>query len=132
MVLIGWFLGAVFLQIRKTLARRRDSYAVYLTWGSLTGVLAIIIHSVLDFNLQNGANGLYVFFLIALAVSASHTRLHGNKAIISQIVPDDEMPHTKGGERMDMIFSPVTVPGRMNIGQVVEAAAVVLAVAATP
>jgi len=49
--------------------------------------------------------------------------LHGNKAIISQIVPDDEMPHTKGGERMDMIFSPVTVPGRMNIGQIAEAAA---------
>jgi intein/homing endonuclease len=46
----------------------------------------------------------------------------GNKAIVSQIVPDDEMPHTKQGERMDVIFSPVTVPGRMNIGQLVEAA----------
>jgi len=50
--------------------------------------------------------------------------LHGNKAIISRIVPDDEMPHTKkDGERIDMIFSPVTVPGRMNIGQIAEAAA---------
>jgi len=36
-------------------------------------------------------------------------------------VPDDEMPHTKSKERMDIIFSPVTVPGRMNIGQLIEA-----------
>jgi O-antigen ligase/tetratricopeptide (TPR) repeat protein len=82
LVLIGWFLGNVFLQIRKTLARRRDSYAVYLTWGSLAAILAIFIHSSLDFILQNGANGLYFFFLLSLAVSASHTRLHGNKATI--------------------------------------------------
>jgi len=85
LVLIGWFLGAVFTQIRKSLARRRDTYAVYLTWGSLSGILAIIIHSVTDFNFQNGANGLYFFFLLALAVSASHTRSHGNK--VTMLMP---------------------------------------------
>ena len=49
--------------------------------------------------------------------------LYGNKAIVSAIIPDDDMPHTKSGERMDMIFSPITVPGRMNIGQIADAAA---------
>ncbi len=58
-----------------------------------------------------------------LVVGDKLSGMHGNKAIVSMIVPNDEMPHTKSGERMDMIFSPVTVPGRMNIGQVVEAAA---------
>ena len=59
---------------------------MYLTWGSLAGIMAFLIHSAIDFNFQNGANGLYFFFLLALAVSASHTRLHGNKAtmLISQ------------------------------------------------
>jgi len=82
LALIGWFLGAVFLQTRKTFFKRRDSYAVYLTLGSMTGILAILIHSIVDFNFQNGANGLYFFFLLALVVSASHTRRHGHKATI--------------------------------------------------
>jgi O-antigen ligase/tetratricopeptide (TPR) repeat protein len=86
LVLIGWFLVVVFRQVFKVLVRRRDSYAIYLTWGSLAGILAIMIHSVTDFNFQNGANGLYFFFLLALAVSASHTRAYGKKPtmLISQ------------------------------------------------
>lgn len=79
LVLIGWFLATVFRQVLKVLVKRRDSYAVYLTWGSLAGILAIVLHSIRDFNFQNGANGLYFFFLLALAVSASHTRSHGQK-----------------------------------------------------
>ena len=82
LVLIGFFLVVVVRQILKVLVRRRDSYAIYLTLGSLTGILAIIFHSVTDFNFQNGANGLYFFFLVALAVSASHTRSHGKEATI--------------------------------------------------
>lgn len=82
LVLIGWFLATVLRQILIVLRRRRDSYSVYLTLGSLAGILAIILHSVTDFNFQNGANGLYFFFLLALAVSASHTRLHGKKTTI--------------------------------------------------
>jgi len=79
LVLIGWFFASTFRQIGKTLARRHDTYAIYLTWGSLAGILAISFHSVLDFILQNGANGLYFFFLLALAVSASHTRSHSKE-----------------------------------------------------
>ena len=72
---------------------------------------------------KNGRNiDIHVKVRSPMIVGDKLAGLHGNKAIISQIVPDDKMPHTKGGERMDMIFSPVTVPGRMNIGQIVEAA----------
>ena len=77
LVLICWFFVSVIRQIVKVLVKRRDSYAIYLTWGSLAGILAVIFHAVADFNFQNGANGLYFFFLLALAVSSAHTHTHG-------------------------------------------------------
>jgi tetratricopeptide (TPR) repeat protein len=82
LTLIGWFLADVIRRILKTLDQRRDTYSVYLTWGSIAGILAISLHSFTDFNFQNGANGLYFFFIVALAVSASHTRSHGKEATI--------------------------------------------------
>ena len=51
---------------------------------------------------------------------------HGNKGIITKILPDHEMPFTKGpdGERaLDVILNPSGVPTRMNIGQVLETVA---------
>jgi len=48
---------------------------------------------------------------------------HGNKSIVSRIIPDDEAPHTKDGDRIDLILSPNGVPGRMNAGQLLETAA---------
>ena len=54
--------------------KRRDRYSIYIVTGSVTGVVAILIHSITDFNLHIGANGLYFFFLLGLVVSAAHTR----------------------------------------------------------
>jgi DNA-directed RNA polymerase subunit beta' len=48
---------------------------------------------------------------------------HGNKGIISRIVPDHEMPHTADGAPADLLLNPAGVPSRMNIGQVLETAA---------
>ncbi len=48
---------------------------------------------------------------------------HGNKSIVSRIIPDDEAPHTIDGKRIDLILSPNGVPGRMNAGQLLETAA---------
>lgn len=48
---------------------------------------------------------------------------HGNKSIVSRIIPDDEAPHTQEGKRIDLILSPNGVPGRMNAGQLLETAA---------
>lgn len=56
-----------------------------------------------------------------LVVGDKISGLAGNKSIVSRIIPNEEMPKTKDGEKMDLIFSPVTVPGRMNIAQLVEA-----------
>ncbi len=45
---------------------------------------------------------------------------HGNKGVISKIVPIEDMPYLDNGRSVDVILSPLGVPGRMNIGQVLE------------
>ena len=44
LIFLGWFLVAVIQQVFKALTRRKNSFSIYLTWGSLAGILAIIIH----------------------------------------------------------------------------------------
>ncbi|MCP4427703.1 MAG: DNA-directed RNA polymerase subunit beta [Chloroflexi bacterium] len=46
---------------------------------------------------------------------------HGNKGVISKIVPIEDMPYLDNGKAVDIVLSPLGVPGRMNIGQVLEA-----------
>ncbi len=45
---------------------------------------------------------------------------HGNKGVISKVVPVQDMPFLEDGTSVDMILNPLGVPGRMNIGQVLE------------
>jgi len=47
---------------------------------------------------------------------------HGNKGIVTKILPDEEMPRTKEAP-LEVLMNPAGVPGRMNVGQVLEAAA---------
>ncbi len=75
-VLFFGFVATVLLKTFRAYARRRDPYSIYISIGSITGVIALLFHSFSDFNLQIGANGLWFFFLLALAVSAAHTRIH--------------------------------------------------------
>lgn len=46
---------------------------------------------------------------------------HGNKGVVSIVVPVEDMPYLADGTPLDMLLSPTGVPGRMNIGQVLEA-----------
>lgn len=45
---------------------------------------------------------------------------HGNKGVISQLVPIEDMPFLSDGTPVDVILNPLGVPGRMNIGQILE------------
>ncbi|MDD3818633.1 MAG: DNA-directed RNA polymerase subunit beta [Actinomycetota bacterium] len=45
---------------------------------------------------------------------------HGNKGVISVILPEEDMPYTVDGEPIDIIFNPLGVPSRMNVGQILE------------
>ncbi|MDD9370189.1 MAG: DNA-directed RNA polymerase subunit beta [Acidimicrobiales bacterium] len=46
---------------------------------------------------------------------------HGNKGVISRILPVEDMPHLADGTPVDIIQNPLGVPSRMNVGQVMEA-----------
>jgi O-antigen ligase/tetratricopeptide (TPR) repeat protein len=74
-LLCGWFVVAVLAHAIRNLIRRHDRYCILLASGSLTGMLALLFHSLADFQMYNGANGLYFFFLCGLTVSAVNTRL---------------------------------------------------------
>ncbi len=45
---------------------------------------------------------------------------HGNKGVVSRIVPMEDMPYTEDGTPVDIILNPLGVPSRMNVGQIME------------
>ncbi len=45
---------------------------------------------------------------------------HGNKGVISKVLPVEDMPYTADGEPVDVILTPLGVPSRMNLGQILE------------
>nr|YP_010458488.1 RNA polymerase beta subunit [Catha edulis]ANG08325.1 RNA polymerase beta subunit [Catha edulis]UUA70027.1 RNA polymerase beta subunit [Catha edulis] len=45
---------------------------------------------------------------------------HGNKGIVSKILPRQDMPYLQDGRTVDMVFNPLGVPSRMNVGQIFE------------
>ncbi|NMG76179.1 DNA-directed RNA polymerase subunit beta [Aromatoleum diolicum] len=45
---------------------------------------------------------------------------HGNKGVVSRIVPVEDMPHMEDGTPVDIVLNPLGVPSRMNIGQILE------------
>jgi DNA-directed RNA polymerase subunit beta len=45
---------------------------------------------------------------------------HGNKGVISKIVPEEDMPYLEDGTVVDIVLNPLGVPSRMNVGQILE------------
>jgi DNA-directed RNA polymerase subunit beta len=45
---------------------------------------------------------------------------HGNKGVISRILPEEDMPYTADGTPVDVLLTPLGVPSRMNLGQILE------------
>lgn len=73
--------------------------------------------------LPNGVTKLvkvYVATKRKLKVGDKMAGRHGNKGIVSNIVPEIDMPYTKEGKTVDIILNPLGVPSRMNIGQILE------------
>jgi DNA-directed RNA polymerase subunit beta len=62
----------------------------------------------------------YVAIKRKLSVGDKMAGRHGNKGVISRILPEEDMPYTAEGEPIDIVLNPLGVPSRMNIGQILE------------
>ena len=74
-------------------------------------------------DLAPGVNELVRVFVAKRRKIAEGDKLagrHGNKGVISKIVPEADMPFLEDGTPIDMILNPLGVPSRMNIGQILE------------
>jgi DNA-directed RNA polymerase subunit beta len=63
---------------------------------------------------------LYVAKKRKLSVGDKMAGRHGNKGVVSKIVPEEDMPYLPDGQSIDIILNPLGVPGRMNLGQIME------------
>src|SRR5205807_2546561 len=74
-------------------------------------------------DLAPGVNELVRVFVAKKRKIAEGDKLagrHGNKGVISKIVPEADMPHLADGTPIDVILNPLGVPSRMNLGQIME------------
>jgi DNA-directed RNA polymerase subunit beta len=74
-------------------------------------------------DLPPGVNNLVRVYVATKRKIAEGDKLagrHGNKGVISRIVPEEDMPFLEDGTPVDVILNPLGVPSRMNIGQILE------------
>ena len=62
----------------------------------------------------------YVAIKRKLQVGDKMAGRHGNKGVISRIMPIEDMPYTADGQPVDIVLNPLGVPSRMNVGQILE------------
>jgi len=62
----------------------------------------------------------YVAMKRKLSVGDKMAGRHGNKGVVSRILPQEDMPYFEDGTQVDMVLNPLGVPSRMNVGQILE------------
>ncbi|MGD9809119.1 MAG: DNA-directed RNA polymerase subunit beta [Deferribacterales bacterium] len=62
----------------------------------------------------------YVAIKRKLSVGDKMAGRHGNKGVVSRILPQEDMPYLPDGTPVDVVMNPLAVPSRMNVGQVLE------------
>ncbi|MDP7418145.1 MAG: DNA-directed RNA polymerase subunit beta, partial [Desulfobacterales bacterium] len=63
---------------------------------------------------------IYVAMKRKLSVGDKMAGRHGNKGVVSRVLPQEDMPYFEDGDTVDMALNPLGVPSRMNVGQILE------------
>ncbi len=63
---------------------------------------------------------IYVAMKRKLSVGDKMAGRHGNKGVVSRILPVEDLPYFEDGSTVDMVLNPLGVPSRMNVGQILE------------
>ena len=62
----------------------------------------------------------YVAIKRKLSVGDKMAGRHGNKGVVSRVLPEEDMPFLADGTPVDIVLNPLGVPSRMNVGQILE------------
>jgi DNA-directed RNA polymerase subunit beta len=62
----------------------------------------------------------YIAIKRKLQVGDKMAGRHGNKGVVSRILPEEDMPYLVDGTPVDIVLNPLGVPSRMNVGQILE------------
>lgn len=62
----------------------------------------------------------YVAMKRRLSIGDKMAGRHGNKGVVSNVVPEEDMPYLPDGSPVDIVLNPLGVPSRMNVGQILE------------
>ena len=63
---------------------------------------------------------IYIAIKRKLSVGDKMAGRHGNKGVVSRIMPEEDMPYLSDGQPVDVVLNPLGVPSRMNVGQILE------------
>ena len=63
---------------------------------------------------------IYIAIKRKLSVGDKMAGRHGNKGVVSRIMPEEDMPYLADGQPVDVVLNPLGVPSRMNVGQILE------------
>ena len=91
--------------------------------GTVTSVKVFDAENDNDDDLGSGVNQRVVVYIAQKRKITEGDKLagrHGNKGVISKILPVEDMPFLEDGTPVDVILNPLGIPGRMNFGQVLE------------
>lgn len=106
--------------VRRSLSGQHTDAS--LRWKSDYPGEVVAVH-----NKSDGTIAVHVRTEEPMQVGDKITGRYGNKGIVVQVLDDDKMPKTKDGKHIEVALNPSGVPGRMNIGQVLETAAAKIA-----
>src|SRR5512142_2362177 len=62
----------------------------------------------------------YIAIKRKLQVGDKMAGRHGNKGVVSRILPEEDMPYMEDGRPVEIVLNPLGVPSRMNVGQILE------------